>query len=265
MKQYCDNCNKPVLKSDPVCWHCGHTLPEQATSATQESGGGSVEEASADALPIAKLALHGGLTMFVILLALLFMRSLGQKPLLALNPATRTQDWQSIVDDSQRYAIDIPVVWEVALTDVDGEKIAEWLADNPDLATAVDPLGGGVDDTEWLLVARSGDNYLVLAHSQRLSRLTAETAVEWHSTRTSDDFEIMQSIVGTSLSGLPQADLIVRNNENNAQCQQRFIPQGNDSYLLSVCTHVSRFGRFSETFEEILSSFQPLKRTSFQP
>ncbi len=27
MKRTCDNCNRPLLETDTICWHCGHKQP----------------------------------------------------------------------------------------------------------------------------------------------------------------------------------------------------------------------------------------------
>lgn len=261
----CDNCGRPVLESDVICWHCGYELqPPPADAAPAAEASEDDAEEVPQAFPLPATVAYGLLTAVLILAALFVMQSLGQQPVVALNPETSSAGWTAVTDAALRFTLDLPDEWTWRLTtDTQPFTLDDELVAGVPLATAVAPFGDLVDDTEILLVAASDDTavpgFLVVARSQRLSALTAEEAASFLDTLSDADVEVVATSSTTNLAGLPQVRYGLNHPNVGQQCENLYVPLADASYLVGACG--PRITRYQLVFANILDSFQPLGRS----
>ena len=73
----CENCGHTALDTDSTCWQCGESLPGREHAGRRKV---KVRESWTHGTGPASIAIFGGLTLLVVLAALLVMTSLGQQP-----------------------------------------------------------------------------------------------------------------------------------------------------------------------------------------
>lgn len=74
----CPNCSQPMLESDSSCWQCGWESA-QTGSRSLESSSTNQGSPTSD-FPLAAFFIYAAATIFILLLLMLVMRSLGNIP-----------------------------------------------------------------------------------------------------------------------------------------------------------------------------------------
>lgn len=243
-QERCDNCDRPMLATDAVCWHCGQ--PRK----------GQVAQVAAGSEPVALTAVssYALLTLAIIIALLLVIRSLAQQPLIVVNGnAPRPRGWTVFTDSQRRFTVNLPPEWTVA-EPADGAFAALLAAEEGVGETAVSPL----DPSTILLLARSpaAETQLVaVARNVQLHQLSLSQLTDLI---TATGVDIQQVEEGESFFGVAQINLTFAA-EGEILCSQQYALQPEDSYLVTICMDANSFHRSRETIEAIQGSFQPLK------
>lgn len=263
MTLHCENCGKPVLAGDSVCWHCGWQLTPQATAVTDQKQL-NPEEIPDKTTPV-KVLVYGGLTAVLLLALLGVMVIFSRTPVIALGSDTRGAEWAVVDGPLRQFTLDLPTSWEwETIPAAEGRaRYEQTVAEGDDVATAVAPFGPLAPDTELRLLATNADaaqpGVLVVVQSDRLSRLTVADALEAIETGELGDYEVLRAASAEGLDGREHAQIMLRYN-NGLRCVQRFVPVGETAFVASACAPDERYPLYSIAFDTILDSFQTLFR-----
>jgi hypothetical protein len=285
MNVRCENCGRAALDSDETCWHCGAPLPGREGAGRKLV---KARESWAHGAGPASIAVFGGLTLMVVLAAILVMVSLGRRPQLQVLLGTRSlPGWRFVTAADQAFTLALPGGW----TWLDGASaesaatLAALVEDEPRFLLATHPLGAESDDVHIVFAAADplpglGEKAnLVVAASPLLNRLTYQEATSFLtgsdydvlSARFVDDFDKsrVDIVVDTPLVNAPLVDgrpdsvppdgaaeeggegLVMR-------CRQQFVLGREQSLLVSLCAPRGRFAVYSQTFDNVMASFQHL-------
>lgn len=270
MNVRCESCGRAALDTDETCWHCGEPLSGRRGVGRKRVR--ARESWGRDGGP-ASLTIFGGLTLLVVMAAILVMASLGRQPQLRVRPDTRAKPgWTLLAPFGGSFTITLPDSWSW-LDSADSESAARLEAleqQEPRLRLATHPLGAESGDMRLLFAAgdplptRPQTPLLVVAASPLLSRLTYQEAVGFLSgsnydilsVRFVDDFDKghVEILVDTPLpDGTEPA-------EDGAaiRCRQQFVLGDTQSLILSLCAPRGRFDDYANTFGQIMASFQRL-------
>jgi hypothetical protein len=219
------------------------------------------------------IALFAGLTVLVVVAAILVMTSLGQQPQLQLRLGTRTSPgWSLLTPANQAFAVSLPESWSW-LDASDPEATAELRAlrrDEPRLRLATYPLGAETDDMHVLFAAgdplpgQGQTPILVIAASPLLNRLSyretviflSESDYDIRGVRFVDDFDKSHVEILADTPVDPRSDRAER--AATIRCRQQFVLGRQESLLASLCAAPGRFEAYANTFDQILASFQHL-------
>lgn len=264
MSDRCVHCGEPALESDTVCWHCGMPLPgREETNAPEKK----VKEGWQQSISTSAIAMYIGMTIFVILAALLVMVYLGRLPLVQIRFGTRTPDqWETIVSADNSYILSLPENW--LWTDGTNEDqplaIEDLGAAGNKFTVGTYPFGAEVDDLEIQFIAEKSSPpepqvppFLVIARSSLLNRITYEEAIDF---LLNGDYQVQEASFVDNFDK-SHVRIIVRtplNEDLELNCRQQFILGKSEAMLFSLCAPSSQIQENIATFENILESFQRL-------
>ncbi len=263
MTRNCDNCFRPVLDTDTVCWHCGRKLSPTAP-ATKKTGPIDVQEKQESALkptPWPLIVFYGSLTLIIIVALMWLMNSLGQSPTLTGTGLTSTE-WVALRDPDKQFSIIIPARWQWAFQGKSQVQLDfSPLVENESWAAAAPaPLGTLVPDSEYLLLAGNDSILLIVTRSERLNRLTPEQAVislrqESFEGITIEDAHQKQNGVENN-----SAVFTIKHESPPMICRQLLTRDPTKTYLVAACTSINKDAQFVGEINAALDSFQLLSR-----
>lgn len=264
MRERCDHCGEPALNTDTVCWHCGMPLPGRKEKNTPKE---QVKEKWQVLVSPSSVAMYAGMTIFVILAALLVMVYLGRLPLVQVRFGTRIPaHWQQIISADNGFILSLPESWWWIDGSIDdrGITISDQLAKEKRFDMGTHPFGAEVADLEIQFIAETSSPseaqlplFLVIARSNLLNRLTYEEAKDFllQSDYQVNEAQFVEDFDKSHLSIDVHTDL----DENLAMhCRQQFIRGDTEAMLMSLCAPSSRYQANINIFEGILESFQRL-------
>lgn len=267
MARTCDNCNRQVFDTDNVCWHCGRKLlaPTQSETETTPTGKKIAEaDPSAESEPVAwPLTLfYGVLTAVIILTLILLTRSLGQSPAISLEADSTAGDWVFLIDPKKLFTIDVPLDWTWYLQQGPQSQpsLASLVEDDARIPTAVAPLGDIVPDIDYLLFAENESEFLVVARSERLSRLTPQQAVLSLRGEPFENITVADAHVTQDTAAGDTAVFVLQRTDQPLCCWQSFSPGTSETYLVTACTASENYNLFSPELNTIINSFSILSR-----
>ncbi|UCC52302.1 MAG: hypothetical protein JSV68_24905 [Anaerolineaceae bacterium] len=267
MARTCDNCSRPVFDTDTVCWHCGWKLssPEESAAETIPAAETLIEETvPAEPKPIEwPLALfYGVLTTIVLLALLLLMRSLGRSPTIAFKSDAIPGEWVSLNDPQKLFSVDVPADWSWYFQKGQQTQpsLKHLIEDDARIPTAVAPLGDIVSDLEYLLFSKNESDFLVVARSERLNRLTAQQAVVSLQEEPFENTIVNEARLIRNTAGEDTAVFALEHMEPPLFCVQSLTPNTTETYLVAACTSPENHALHSHELNVVLNSFQTLSR-----
>ena len=276
MVDRCPNCDKPILSTDVVCWHCGYQLPKKATPAPpkvragRELPGTNTREQAAMAADYdwRALLIYGLLTVAIIIALWLVMRSLSRQPVLVSSAGFDFGgEWVTVTDADLRYTLSIPTDWQwidLALRD-QSELMSRVMARQTYVNRAWRPVGDLAGDAAIVGLAvgsRSLEEtdpqpFLLIGQSERLGGANPEAVLD-----ALDDasFQISEISIDTRLAGQPQSRFTAMDQPNAYQCRYLFVTgEDKPGYLVAACAPQNRYGTLQRDLDDILDSFQLLQ------
>lgn len=276
MVDRCPNCDKPILPTDVVCWHCGYQLPRKASAATPKHQVPVDSRQTAAREQVGApgdydwraLAVYGLLTLVIVVALWLIMRSLSRQPILVSSADFDFGgQWVTVTDADLRYTLSIPTEWQwidLAYGD-QSELLSMVTARQAYINHALRPLrdlAGEVETVGLAVGARNLDEeqpmpFLLIAQSERLSGVEAQFVLD-----LVDDgsFLIADQTIDTHLAGQTQARFSVLDQPNAYQCRHLFVTgEGKPGYLVAGCAPQHRFATMQSDLDDILNSFQLLE------
>lgn len=271
MSDKCPNCDKPVLNTDVICWHCGYQLPKRPP-AKAESDRRSTDPSSRSQSPgddagaaepdLRALAIYGLLTLAVIAALWFVISSLSRQPILVRNATFDRGGWVNITDVELRYTLSMPSDWQwldVAYRD-QLELLDEIVTRQPYIDQALSPLGEMAGDVELLGLAvgtqalETTDSYpfVIIGRSAQLGGLAPADALA----QLNDAPGVSEQALDTRTAGQPQARFTMLDRPYAYQCRHLFTAVENIGYLLAACAPQSRYGTLQRDLAGILDSFQ---------
>lgn len=262
MEKRCPNCHQPLLSEDTTCWQCGW---QDVAAITAVASTSPVTAAAAFTVPAG--ALYAAFTVFLMGLALILLRLLGQQPLVQVSAGGRLPPgWQRVTTYQQTLTLDMPPSW--VWVDQDNPRqagqYAALLAQRGELLALTYPLGQLDPDAAILLAAApaaevslSAPLTLVVIRSSTLSQLTAEKAIAAVQQADVDlvDARQMPNYDKTHTSFLLEMETAAW---GRVRCRQQFFRQESDSLLLAVCGEPATFRQYAQEIEQILATVQRL-------
>lgn len=263
MTRTCDNCRRPVLETDTVCWHCGWKLSpagpvkEKTAAANEEEG----QESELEPTPLPLIVFYGSLTLLIIIGLLLLMNSLGQSPTITITDASFTE-LVTLTDPEKQFTVNIPARWQWTFQDEDQtpmmfagvEELDTWTA------AAIDPLGTLVSDNVNLLLAGDNSILLVVMRSDRLNRLTPQQAVASLRQEVFEGINVVDARQVQNKAGEDAAVFTIKHDEAELTCRQMLTPAPTTAYLVAVCATTINNEQYEDEFNSVLDSFQLLSR-----
>lgn len=270
MERRCPYCDGRLLEDDTVCWQCGRQVTgvqqssPPAAGAPEEvvgPGAGSPEAAPEDGPPVraSALTIYGGLTVVVVLIALLLTIFLGRRPLVQTGGVPLQEGWIVVTDRARTFTLTLPAQWQTLDVAVapQREQVQQLLEEIPSTRRATTPLGSFVDDDEVLFLATGARQltFLLVSESRRLNRLNPQDAIDL--ARGADaavleanhvqNFDKSHVALRVALSGDEQTGPV---------CRQQFITGEDVALLLALCAEPGQLNE--ETVNTILNSVQRL-------
>jgi hypothetical protein len=265
-KTRCENCGQQALDTDVVCWQCGRPLPGREEAAPERL---PVKESWQQDLSVSSVAMAVGMTVIVIVIALLLMRSLGQQPLVQVRFNTRTPPGYTVIHSGDRaFTLALPESWRWIDAGEPGgpaELDALLQAENR-YALATHPAGADLEDVTPVFIAQgepaAGEiepPFVVLAWSRQLNRLSYEELQAYlenqpeivTETRYVDDYAKSHLSADVRLAGQDPGPERLR-------CRQQIVLGEAQALLLSMCGQADRFGANQALFDNIAAGFQRL-------
>ena len=262
MTRTCDNCRRPVLATDTVCWHCGWKLsPPSPTTEITKPIDDEGQESAPKPSPLPLIVYYGGLTLLIIVVLLWLMNSLGQSPTVSGTGRPSTE-WVALSDPEKQFTIEIPARWQWAFREKNQDQPqAAGLVDNEAwVQAAIAPLGILVPDSEQLLLAGDESTLLVIVRSERLNRLSPQQAV---TSLRQESFEgiIVEDARQVQNSAGGNTAVFTINHETPAlRCRQFLAPDSSTTFLVAACAASSNNDQFMDEFNTALDSFHLLSR-----
>jgi hypothetical protein len=262
----CENCEQLALDSDVVCWHCGQPLLGREETTEEEV---QVSESWQQSVSLSSLGAYLGLTLVVIVAALLVMRSLGQQPLLQVNRGVRPPDgWQRISDTERSFTFWLPKEWYWYDESDPEQKPAfrEEVESNPLYQASMSPLGAEVDDVELMFVAlkpgiedEETAGFVVIGRSETLNRLSYEDALTF---LNNSQYQVLNAGFVDELEKnhviLEVETQVAGADFDSLRCHQQFIRGEQESILVTACSPSNKFEGLLQEVGIILNSFQRL-------
>lgn len=260
----CENCGQLALESDSTCWHCGEPLPGREQEQSEKV---QAKERWGQTASPSTLGIYLGSTIFVIVAALLVMRSIGQEPLVQVRLGTRPPPgWRIITQADKSFTIDLPGDWR-SLDWAIPEQATEIKAirGSSDLIfSALEPWNTEVDDMDLLFLALDPakpielpNPFIVVGRSNTLSRLSYEGALQYlgGSEYTVLEAEMVDDFDKSHLSVL--VDIPVGADESDAlRCRQQFVRIRQDAVIVAACVQAGRYAIHEVLFTSALAAFQ---------
>ena len=257
MTRTCDNCRRPVLDTDSVCWHCGWKLTPRPVEKEKTTAIETEQESELEPTSLPLIIFYGVLTLFIIIVLLRVMNSLASSPTISAVGLPSTE-WVVLKDPSRQFIIQVPAQWRWFFRkEIEAETdLAGFLENNEWLQIATAPLGSFLPDGETHFIAGNDSVLLVVTRSERLNRLTAEQLAA--SLR-------QENFPGLSVENVRQKQnsseeigtiFTVIHNDPAIQCHQLFMPGSEAAYLVSACAAAEDNAEFKDQFDRSLDSFQ---------
>lgn len=267
MTTRCENCGQPLLEGDTECWQCGQQVAggpvgEAASLQARQKW----EEASSSA-ELSPMVVYGGLTVFLIILALLATIYLGRQPLVQAASQAPPDGWAFISNLSREFVLMLPESWALFDEhDMEEEAFSRLVATNPTLTQATYPLGIVAEDLHILFVAADGsgeesaelieapEQFVVVAQSALLNRLSTEEALA--EARAAADAGVAELVEAEYVDNFAKShlSLVVRIPTENGElpCRQQLIVGVSSNLIVAAC------GPDQQLSTSILESFQRL-------
>ncbi len=266
MTTKCENCGQPLLEGDTECWQCGRKVTSAVGGATTAQVKQKWGQASSSS-EIPALAVYGGLTVFLIVLALLVTIYLGRQPLVQAASQAPSDGWAFVTNRPRDFVLMLPESWAILDEhDAEGDAFDRLVTASPRLTQATYPLGNMAEDLRVLFVAaegidagQAGDDpapaqFVVVAGSDLLNRLSNEEAqavaeraaaadqIDLVEAMYVDDFDRSHLFLATRIP-TESGELI---------CRQQFVVGDSSSLIVAAC------GPDQQLSGAILESFQRL-------
>ena len=258
MTRRCPRCDQQLLEDEQVCWQCGYRLePAPANLAENSPAGATNEGARERADP--SLLIYGAVSACVILFALLFTLILGRQPRIETSMVSLPEGWVIVADEQRNFSVFLPREWPVLDANTAPDELAEALREREAYATAMNPLGGFVEDEEVIFLARGSrpSTFLLVGASPILNRLSPAEAAGLAREENASVLDARQ----IESRGTRQAAISVAlepGGEAGVICSQRFIGGEQTALLFALCAPPGQLNQ--ETAETILSSVQRLRQ-----
>lgn len=257
MARRCPHCDQRLLPDERRCWHCGQPVDPVRDEV--------VASDSAPSEPIvndASVAIYGGVTLVVILVAIILTLFLGHQPRFEAPTANLPQGWIVARDAGQTFAVFLPQSWQTYQDIGDESRLPEALVSSDLYRDALLPLAAFVDDEVAIFIAIGSEpsTFLLVARSSVLNRLSpADVAGADYSTSAEDGVSVLEARRLESLGTL-QAHLQVRHGADTRDggvCRQRFMRSEQSALLFALCSMPGALG--DDAADTILSSIQVLQ------
>jgi hypothetical protein len=263
MKRTCENCSRPLFDTDTICWHCGQkqSLPIQPETTLEQPPNNTTLENDPEREPepvaTALTLYYGGLTVVIALTLLLIIRSLGQSPIVTLNPDSSQGEWVSLNSSDKLFTIDIPANWDWQF--LEGKQaqssIIDLLENDHRIMTAISPFGDLVPDVEYLLVAQNDSSLLVVTRSERLNRLSTQQAVTSLQEEKFDNIIVTEAHLIEAAPGDVKAVFTLKHTDTPLQCDQYLVPGPSETYVVAACSLIEIYKQQHGDFKTALDSF----------
>lgn len=217
--------------------------------------------------PPSTIGIYLASTIFVIVAALLLMRSIGEEPLVQVRLGTRQPPgWRIFTQADKLFTLDLPGDWRSLDLGVPEQATEiESLATSSDLfPRALEPWNVEVDDLSIIFLAFGPevpvdlpDPFIVIGRSDTLSRLSYEGALQYLG---GSDFAIREAVVVDDFDKSHLrvlVDIPVGAGEGDAlRCRQQFVRSRQDAVILAACVQASDFAVHEALFASALTAFQ---------
>ncbi len=267
MEKRCPNCHQPMLPEDTACWQCGWQDVALRTTTTAAASPVSLPAATST-LAVPAGALYAAFTVFLVGLALILLRQLGQQPLVQVSAGGRLlPGWQRVTTYQKTLTLDLPPGWNWVDQENPQQAVddAALLAQRAELLALTYPLGRLDANASILLVAAPAAEMglpatvtLVVIRSPILSQITAEQAIV---TVQQADVDLVDARQSPNYDKTHTSFLLEMETgaSGRVRCRQQFFHGEADSLLLAVCGSPAEFRQHAQEVEQILPTVQRLR------
>lgn len=277
MTTHCNNCGQAVLPDDTKCWHCGAPLaPQQNVVEKDDNDDEGVKwqiATTADGMAIDTLAsptvVYGLVTAVVIVIAFVLLGRLSQPPLLQVAASQIPPNgWSRVTYGDYEFTVAMPDSWEIMRSDqTETATLIKTVTNLPYYTDEVFlPYQKLVDDLEILLLAYDQKEsaaegpFIIIARSQALSDLSYDQAEQLSSEMAAAlSYEIFSQEV---IDDANKSHFALATVTAHLRCQQQFTTGRVASLLITACAPQPEYVQQREILEEILRSFEYLKRNN---
>lgn len=263
MDRRCPYCDQLLLPDDTVCWQCGRALADTAGSGTARD----VWQEAGRQLQLSPRQFYGGLTLLLVLAALLLTAFLGRQPRLQAARTDLPTGYVWFRNSRNDFTLFLPQTWKL-LDPGTGDRQAAMdllVETEAGLRTSYHPLGLLDEELHTMFYAAgplpgqdSAEGHLLVARSRALNRLSpAElTAVaEAGAAELGITLEEAQEVSLNDRKGVVLT--VVMDTDNGPRrCQQRLYPGAQELLLVAACAPPDPLHQ--QTLFEIFASFQRL-------
>ena len=190
------------------------------------------------------------------------MRSLGQSPTIAIEAGTGSGEHVLLIDPQKRFTVEIPAdwVWYFQQRPRSQLTLANLVEDDARIRKAVAPLGEIVPDIDYLLFAENESEFLVVARSGRLNRLSPEQAVISLRQELFENITVTEARLTKDAAQGDRAVFVLQRTDQPLYCRQSFAPGSLATYVVAACTPSEQTNTNSVELDMAINSFRILSR-----
>ncbi|HIP70056.1 MAG TPA: hypothetical protein EYH05_01515 [Anaerolineae bacterium] len=253
----CENCGQTVQATDARCWHCGAALSGKPADGLRLDDQGTLMVPSPvekQDISLTAVTLYAALTLITLLLIILLVRSLANRPLLLPNPHfTRPTGWQTLRNEAEQFILSLPADWVWQ----EGDTVVI----PPDVNSVSTILQAAFPDLQLLGIAQAPKmaGFVLVTDSHGLQKMSAEdTAVFLTQHLPEETITAVEEKEGIDDTSVVSARLTLPGATGELTCQLQAVPAADQMFWLVGCAPVDTAVNVQPDLENVLLSFQPL-------
>ncbi len=263
MDRRCPYCDQLLLSDDTVCWQCGRALAGANETATARD----LWQEAGRQLQLSPRLFYGGLTLLLVVAALLLTAFLGRQPRL---PAARTDlpaGWAWFRNSHNDFILFLPRTWELLDPGTAERQAAvDWLMESEAaLRRSYEPLGLLDDELQTIFYATGplpsqphAEGLLLVGSSRALNQLSPAELLSVAASGAAQLGLALETAQEVEEGGESHVllDLLLESDAGARRCRQQLYPGVRELLLVVACAPPESGPQ--QTLAEILGSFQRL-------
>lgn len=263
MDRRCPRCNQLVLPDDTVCWQCGRALLEESEAVAARE----VWRKAGQQPQLSPRLFYGGLTLLLVVAALLLTVFLGRQPRLQAARTDLPAGWAWFRNSHNDFTLFLPRTWELLDPGTEDRQAAmdQFVESEVELRHSYNPPGLLDDALQTIFYAAgpipgrpSAEGYVLVGSSRALNQLSPAELLSVAAAGAAEMNLTLEAAHEVEEGGESYVLLTVlmETDEGSRRCQQQLYPGVQELLFVVACAPPENPAQ--QTLADILGSFQRL-------